>query len=416
MKKKRRRRIPRSRPLPGQEEKKPMDPWDLADWRHAGLAAATMFPFGAPKPTPEQMVEELREILDGCPDYYPALFNLGNLAAAAGRTEEARQHLLDAADRMAERERHLEPDLVELVDGITHRLKEDLLRYDLARDLLERLAWHYPEEPAFRSDLGAALVLLGDFDEAVRQFQEAIALAPEDHRHHSDLGWAYLEMGRLKEAKPPLKRALQLHRRYAQARGNLKLLSFLKNKGGTFEDYLARPMNSADRETLEYETLTAADVGLTPQTVRQWNHDRMEAWRRHVCRTWQDPGELELFKSVRAFFTFLEELDFADFVLYEDVVFLDIRFESVFEEFILRMSDADEEILEEVCDGLLAFYSYLARKGVVDQDHFADFQSRVHEMKPTLVEKAQRFAAARHDPSLTDTQMAQIRWELFGDL
>jgi hypothetical protein len=54
-------------------------------------------------PTPEQMMEELREIVADCPEYYPALFNLGTLAAGAGRTEEARKSLLDAADRMAER-------------------------------------------------------------------------------------------------------------------------------------------------------------------------------------------------------------------------------------------------------------------------------------------------------------------------
>jgi len=37
-------------------------------------------------------------------------------------------------------------------------------------------------------------------------------------------------------------------------------------------------------------------------------------------------------------------------------------------------------------------------------------------MKPTLVEKAERFAAARSDPSLTQAQKARIRRELFGDL
>jgi hypothetical protein len=99
-----------------------MDPWELADWRHAGLAASTLFPFGGPKPSPEDMAAELGEILADCPDYYPALLNLGTLEAGAGRTEEARKHLLDAADRMAERERHLEADLSDLVDEITHRL------------------------------------------------------------------------------------------------------------------------------------------------------------------------------------------------------------------------------------------------------------------------------------------------------
>jgi tetratricopeptide (TPR) repeat protein len=393
-----------------------MDPWELADWRHAGLAASTLFPFGGPKPSPEDMAAELGEILADCPDYYPALLNLGTLEAGAGRTEEARKHLLDAADRMAERERHLEADLSDLVDEITHRLGEHLLRYDLARDLLERLAWHYPEEPELRSDLGAALVLLGDFDEALRQFQEAIALAPKDPRFHSDLGWAYMEMGRLKEAKPHLKRSLKLDPVYAYAKGNLDLLSFLEKKGGTFEDYLARPMSSADREGLEEEPGSAADVGPLLQTVRQWNHDRLEAWRRHLSRTWEDPRDLELFKSVRAFFQFLEELDLTDYVLYEDVVLVDVHFESVFAQFMLRMSDADGEILEEVCDGLLSFHSYLARKGVVDPEDFADFRSRVQEMRPILVVKADRFAAARNDPSLTQAQKARIRREMFGDL
>ena len=112
-----------------------MDPWDLADWRHAGLAAATMLPFGGPKPTPEQMME-------------------------------------------------------------------GLLRYDLLRDFPERLVQHYSQEPQFKSDLGASLVFIGDLPEAILRFEEALELAPEDARNHSNLGWAFLEAGRPEEARP----------------------------------------------------------------------------------------------------------------------------------------------------------------------------------------------------------------------
>ncbi len=416
MKKKRGKRIPRSRPLSGQEQKKPMDPWDLADWRHAGLAASTMFPFGVPKPTPEQMIEELREILAGCPAYYPALLDLGFLEAAAGRTDEARKHLLDAADRMAEREPQVNDELTDNVGGIAERLEEGILRYDLMRDLMERLVQHYPQEPQFKSDLGEALVFLGEFDKAIRNFKEALALAPEDPRNHSNLGWALLEAGRPEEARPHLERALQLDPEDAYAAGNFRLLTFLEGNRGTVEDYLARPMDPGELQRWDTEFPQPHDVGEAIHSVDQWNHDRLQAWQRHVCRTWKDPRELELFKTVRAFFPFLEKLSLSDYTLYEDVVLLESLFETVMRRFILQMSDADQEIVEEVCDGLLAFHSYLARKGVVDQDDFADLQSRVQELKPTLVEKADRYAAARHDPSLTEAQKDRIRRELFGDL
>ena len=105
-----------------------------------------------------------------------------------------------------------------------------------------------------------------------------------------------------------------------------------------------------------------------------------------------------------------------DYTLYEDVLLLESHFETVMRRFILQMSDADQEIVEEVCDGLLAFHLYLAQQGVVDQEDFAAFQSRVQELKPTLMEKAEHFAAARSDPSFTQAQKARLRRELFGNL
>ncbi len=416
MKKKRRKQSPRSRPSAGQKKKKPMDPWDLADWRHAGLAAATMFPFGAPKPTPEQLNEELRELLAECPAYYPALLDLGFLEAAAGRPDEARRCLLEAADRMAEREPQVNDQLTDSVDGIIERLEEGLLRYDLMRDFMERLVQHYPQDPRFKSDLGASLLYVGDFPGAIRRFKEALDLAPEDFRNHSNLGWALLEAGRPEEARPHLERALQLDPDDVHAAGNFRLLACLEENPGTVEDYLTRPLDSGALQRWDTGSPQPFDEDEALHDFDQWNHDRLQAWKRHVCRTWKDPRDLELFKSIRAFFQFLEELSLFDYPLYENVVLLDIHFEFIMDEFILRMSDADREIVEEVCDGLLAFHSYLAQKGVVDQEDFTDFESRVQELKPTLVEKAERFAAVRHDPSFTKAQKARIRRELFGDL
>lgn len=395
------------------ERPEPDAAWNAAEWAYSALVADSIVPFFGPELSRDDWIRQLREILDEYPAFYPALFHLGALEAKAGRTDEARRLLLEGADRMAEREPSPDAEEVEALDGIVEPLEAGL-RYDLARDLLERLSRHYPSEAYYHSELGAALVFLGERDEAVRRFRKALALEPENHRHHANLGWACLEAGRLEDARAQLERSLALDPDDPVTLGNRDVLRFLEAEGGTLEDYLVRPLDHEELDRLEAESEATGDFGELGRTVGKWNHARLEAWKRELCRGSDLPEEAELYRSVRAFLQFVEEVSHDAHTLYEDVDLLRFRFEPLMHTFILRMADADEEIIEEVCAGLLSFHGHLARRGVASWEAVAELRTGVLAMKPTLVSKAERYAEIRHDSSVPEHEKERIRGELFG--
>jgi tetratricopeptide (TPR) repeat protein len=197
----------------------------------------------------DETIGELEAILRTCPVFYPALFHLGVLQARAGRSDPARRLLLEGADRMAEREPSLAED-IDVTGGVIEPL-EDSLCYDLAGELLQRLTEHYPSEPSFHDVLGGVLVVLGEPDGAIRRFEKAVALEPDNARYVCNLGWGLLAAGRLDDAQAHLERSLKMDPDDGITRGNYGVLRFLRRQGGAFEDYLLRPLGRKELERLD---------------------------------------------------------------------------------------------------------------------------------------------------------------------
>jgi tetratricopeptide (TPR) repeat protein len=293
---------------------------------------------------------------------------------------------------------------------------QEVLCHDLAREVLERLTEHYPSDASLHEELGSVLVVLGELDEAVRRFETAVALEPDDARQLCNLGWGLLAAGRLDDATAHLKRSLKMNPGDPVTRGNLEVARFLEQKGGRFEDFYLRPIDRKLLARLEERAGEEGDYEELDRYVGQYNHDRLEAWKWRLCRRREPPGYQELYKSVRAFFSFVEGLSQESYTLYEDPGLLSGRFRRVMHKFIFKMADADAEVLAEVHGGLLAFYGFLAESGLVDPDDFADLRTEVLEAEPDLVEKAERYAEVRHDPAIPEEELDRIREELFeGD-
>jgi tetratricopeptide (TPR) repeat protein len=83
------------------------------------------------------------------------------------------------------------------------------------------------------NNLGVALDEKGQTDEAIRQFQEAIRLKPDDVAVHNNLGSALVEKGQIDEAIRKLQEAIRLNPDYAEAHNNLGVA--LNKKGQTDE-------------------------------------------------------------------------------------------------------------------------------------------------------------------------------------
>jgi hypothetical protein len=81
--------------------------------------------------------------------------------------------------------------------------------------------------------------------------------------------------------------------------------------------------------------------------------------------------------------------------------------------FILKTSDIDEEILNDVYASFLEFYKFLAARKVISG--YKELENVMREAKPELVEKMLRYNEIRHDENYNEDAKEKIREELFGD-
>jgi len=361
--------------------------WRAVDFLYSRVLAATMVPLFGESPAREELIDEFESILRECPGFYPALFHLGVLHAGAGRWEDARRALLEGADRMAEREQRL-PEEVDLAGGVIDPLEEELA-YGLAGELLRCLVEHYPSEAKLRDALGAVHVVLGEIDRAIESFRAALGLEPDNARFLCNLGWGYLAAGRLNEAREHLERSLRLNPDDPVARGNLEVVQTLEPEGGTYEDFLLRPLDREELARLEEEAEDGAYAALD-RFVREHNEERLEAWRLMLCRVHQPPSAPEVYKSLRALFHFADQTDklsaFSP-ALHEDLELMAARYPVLMDRLLVEMDDVDAQILDEIYAGLFSFYGFLAEKGLVEQRTLDAFRSEAPDEKARLQAK-----------------------------
>ncbi len=151
------------------------------------------------------------DILDGHPDYIPALHLAAVIALSGGRMPEGSALL----GRVFERDPNHVPALV---------------------------------------TLGDALAVKGERDGAVAAFQRAVALRPKDAGLHAKLGTAFFELSRYEDAEAAYRHALALDPNLSRARSNLGIT-------------LASQDRFAEAEQI-YRSLLASD----PAYPGAWRH------------------------------------------------------------------------------------------------------------------------------------------------
>ena len=110
---------------------------------------------------------------------------------------EARQHLPDGvgdSDGLPELSRALELDPKSLSAHLFLALywqRQD--RLDLAQDYLEAVSEFYPDQPELQVELGRTLALQGDLESALKAYQNAVHLAPEESTYYGLLAAFSLE-------------------------------------------------------------------------------------------------------------------------------------------------------------------------------------------------------------------------------
>jgi tetratricopeptide (TPR) repeat protein len=294
-----------------------------------------------------------------------------------------------------------------------HDNLEDLWRFDLCKRCMEILIERFPDKALFWDYLANATAQLGDVPAALRHSAKAIAMEPKNSHFRGNHGFHHLMAGKADEAKPHLLAAVRLDPENATNKGNLEVQKYLARNGGDFDDYLVRPVDREEIGRLSDED----DLESLDRLCATYNRDRLQALGRHLAVSEKNRGRCaDVIRTLQSFFGFVDRVSAMAGLLYEDIGHVHENFEAIMHKFIFKFADVDREMMEDVCESLLEYYGFLARKKLVSPAEIKRFRAMVRRKRKGLIDKMERYNAIRHDDGLDDEEKEAIREELFeGD-
>jgi len=399
---------PRAARAPGAKKRKRQPGnWGMAENMYAGMHARTLVPFLHGPPTQEELVSDLEEMIARCPQFYPAVLELAFKKLKAGDEVAGRRGIEQGFDLMVQFSEDLEDEAERLVDNLG-----SMWRFDLSRSCLEQLVESHLQTALYHDELAAAAARTGDLDTALAVGARALQIEPGNAFYRSNLGWYYLMVGNLDEAADNLNQSLKLDETNAVTQGNLRVLQYLRQHGGTYVDYLLRP---ADHENLnklaDREEWQDAD-----ELCSDYNACRREAMAQTMLLRGETARLPDILATLDAFFGFVDGLSQEPYFLYEDIMFVGGHFKLIMHKFIVKFGDLDREMIEGIYESLFLFYRFLTEKDLISPAALKSFVSDTQALKGDLIEKMERYNAIRHDQDLDEGEKEEIRAELFeGD-
>jgi eukaryotic-like serine/threonine-protein kinase len=182
-----------------------------------------------------ESIPELKRAIELDPTFAMAHAQLSAVYANTGQSALAptySRRAFELRDRVSERERFF----------ISWRYYRDAVQaFDKALDLARSWTAAYPREAFAFNSLGIALIRLGQFDQSVEPFRQAIRLDPKFVPAYGNLAASLLALDRLTEARAVLQQAADNHLAFAGARRLSYLLAFVQGDSAT----MARELNAS---------------------------------------------------------------------------------------------------------------------------------------------------------------------------
>lgn len=388
--------------------------WRDAEWDYDEILTSYQFPLLGKRPTAETIAKRMDEILETCPQYFPASLFRGQLYILEGNDELAIQHYDQGFEAMLILAN--EKELIETIDNFIDFL-ELQLRYDLCCKYLRKFTVRFPNKALFYDYLASNLAQSknGNVEDALSIQAKAIELEPLNATFLSNQGWLNLIAGRLGEAEMILNKALEMKPDDKFVKGNLEILEYLQKIGkGTFLDFLLRPINREELQKLDVEE----DYEKLDALCNEYNECRMQAFKNILLKEGEYSAYTvsEMSKTLILFFRFVDQiLNVAGF-LYENIFDIEEYFEPIMHKFIFKHGDIDDEIFDDIYNSITIFYDFLCKHKLIGSEEYKEFVKRINGKKSTLRKKMHRYNQIRHDYEMSEQEKENIREELFeGD-
>lgn len=389
------------------------DAWASADLEYIELLASDRMPFFGPPLTGEGRIKRLKEILRTSPEYYPAIMELGKRYILMGKDDLARSRF-EKGFLIVGKHFSLE-DSIEGYYNVCEFL-EERFRFRMALEFYERLMNIENNKAKVYDRMSYSHVWLGEYDRAFDNMQKSLELCDSNSKYYCNMGWVEMLRGNPAAAKTMLERSLELDESDNITKNNLDACKLLLDdkKLKNWENYLLLPVNRKYLSKLEDEE----DWEEHDKQVRTYNASVSEAFKFELMRNtgYTSDEKYDIIFSLRYLFNLIEEIHESDSFLYDDIATVSDHFKPIMHKFIFKTGDINKEIFNGTYRALLEFYKFLSKRKVVTASDYRELKKEMHELKPELIEKMQRYNEIRHDDDYTEVEKEDIREELFdGD-
>jgi tetratricopeptide (TPR) repeat protein len=364
------------------------------------------------EPALEQLDQELVQILEAVPPFFPARFHRGEYLLRTGRTAEGEEQIEKAFESMME----IVQDQDEFCNYLAHRIEnlDKLLRYDLAERYLGKASQLFPEEPSFYDDMAYYMLQQPGVEiEAVLEIQrKALELDPGNEYYINNLGWTYLMSGDIPEAMNHFREALEFDPENEGAYMNLETAEYMEEFGMTYREYLLRP---AERGQME-EFLDTGNFSDALEMCREINADRMEAFKIHHLEKGEiQPHQLlNLMHTLKLFMGSVEESFGQEIVLYENIDLFHRELRKMAYRFVEGSEYVDEHLLEDVFGALEKMAEFLGEVKLITVDQQKRFVELLEPTGTQFKQSIEEYYRISHDLDLSPKDKEQQINTLFG--
>lgn len=385
------------------------DAWNSADWDYSQMIATDMMPLLSAPLVGQERIDYLSDILKVCPEYYPALIELGYRYMQEGKDKDGKAFIDKGLQSL---NTHFSKD--NLIDAYYEICEffENHFRFEVATEYYNQLMEIESDKAKVYDSISYCYYYLGNMKKAFETQQKALELNDSSAKFYCNMGWIEMARGNLDTAKTMLERSLELDQEDEVTVNNYKALKImLKSKLKNWDEYLLRETDHDYLEKLQDED----DFGKNSLQIRIYNRDKIEAFKYDLTQNSKyTPAEkCDILFSLNYILDLIWESYESDYFNYDDIFTMEVYFESIVHKFILKTRDIDDEIFNGVYTAILEFYKYLEKRKVVSG--YRSLKKEMLKLKPELMEKMLRYNEIRHNNEYSEEEKDEIREELFGD-
>lgn len=322
----------------------------------------------------------LQQILERCPQFYPALFQRGEYLLRIGKTGEG-EGLIEEAFNNAFAILSDEEEFSEVITQRTENLGE-LLRYDLASKYMEKATRLFPDNASFYDYLAFYLLQLPGTDKnnVLNIQQKALEIEPDNDFFINNLGWIYLMMGNYEEADENFRQAIA-YSSESTAVENLETANYMEEHHMTYFQYLLR---SADLVQLE-NFQKCADFEEVAGMCEVYNSDKVEAFKIYHLQKNIHPAHeiLDILHPLQEFLKTIHELIASGegIFLFENSDHFFENSDSFISHFIAENEEPAPSLPDNTLDSLAAFYDFLQEIKMITTDQYTQINERIDLLK-----------------------------------